>query len=80
MEAPASSRRGDALEQQLTSQVEADTEASLTGEAEEQLPQTGLHQINAFVVQMQVLGRSKLHLDRNVPHARIQTCVAKLCA
>ena len=32
------------MEQQLTSQVEADAEISLTGEAEEQLPQTGMHQ------------------------------------
>ena len=43
IEAQASSRRGDALEQQLTSQVEADSELSLTGGAEEQLPQTCTH-------------------------------------
>lgn len=46
MEAPASSTRGDALEQRLTSQVEADAEASLTGEAGEQLPQTGMQYTN----------------------------------
>lgn len=52
MEAPASSAKGDALEQQLTSQVEADAEASLTGEAGEQLPQTGMHYTNACVMLM----------------------------
>lgn len=40
IEAPASSTRGDALEEQLTSQVEQDAEASLAGEEAEQLPET----------------------------------------
>ena len=40
IEAPASSTKGDALEQQLTSQVEQDAEVSLAGEEAEQLPET----------------------------------------
>lgn len=61
MEAQASSTRGDALEQQLTSQVEADAEASLTGEAGEQLPQTGMQYTNAFSVLTQWPRAARAH-------------------
>jgi hypothetical protein len=37
---PASSAKGDALEEQLTAQVEQDAEASLAGAEAEQLPET----------------------------------------
>lgn len=40
MSARASPTQGDALEEQLTSQVEQDAEAGLAGEVQEQLPST----------------------------------------
>ena len=72
MEAPASSTRGDALEQQLTSQVEADAEASLTGEAGEQLPQTGMRYTNAFSVLTQWSRPARAHSSLGL-HCRPHT-------
>ncbi|CAK0782497.1 hypothetical protein CVIRNUC_005717 [Coccomyxa viridis] len=45
MSARASPTQGDALEEQLTSQVEQDAEAGLAGEVQEQLPSTSSRQV-----------------------------------